>query len=384
MQSYSIFYLSLRPLINIIDLLMRKILKFVKWLLIVLLFLLTVPALIFYIKNKIFLGGTDNGCVAYLSDHKKDLQEIINNKGEQQLFSNAFYENQVFMLGEVHGFRDVQNIDKFMLFHLNKKIGVRHYVAEMDSTRAGFLNNFLKKDKPDTILLKQFVNDLKKRIPQQASQELFHKWIDIYNYNRTLPDSLKIIVIGVDQDFNENESTPIGRDSIMIINFEKFITAHQLEHEKFYGYFGYSHVLQDGIGEKNLYPFAAKMKRSKLSLAKKIQSIVCLPVESEMYLPANDQYPSPPDERTTMFNVDGPFVLVKGINDLKKVTEEKSISLFSLNEPNSPFQNNQRLAGYKSTLFGENLLPNSAHQKTVDLFQYVIFIRGSGALTAFK
>jgi len=85
-----------------------------------------------------------------------------------------------------------------------------------------------------------------------------------------------------------------------------------------------------------------------------------------------------------MFNVDGPFVLIKGINDLKECTAKNSISLFTLTGEGSPYFQSQRLAGYKSSVFGRSLVPEKENAYTTDFFQHVIFIRGSAALKKLK
>jgi hypothetical protein len=101
-------------------------------------------------------------------------------------------------------------------------------------------------------------------------------------------------------------------------------------------------------------------------------------------MPKNNQYPSPPDEKTSLFNLDGPFVLAKGIKDLEEVTTENTITLFNLNKIDSPYRNNQNLASMKVNLFGDDLIPNNVNQKTTDFFQYVVLIRNSKALTKLR
>ncbi len=345
--------------------------------------LIILPFVIFgllWTKNRFFLGGVENDNLSYLEQNKHVIDRSVDASSENEIFDSAFYNNHVFLLGENHGYADVQWIDKYLLIHLNKKIGLRYYLAEMDSSRASKLNLFLSNDNKDLPLLKEVIRDIAIRIPQQSSEELYQKWADIYDYNRSLHDSLKFIVVGLDTNF-EDDSTNISRDSVMLLNFSKLVESKNLENEKFYGFFGYTHVLQSGYGEKDIYPFAAKIKRSHLPFSKKIQSIVCFTLDSEMNMPKNNQYPSPPDEKTSLFNLDGPFVLAKGIKDLKEVTTENTMTLFNLNKTDSPYRNSQKLAGMKVNLFGEDLLPNNENQKTTDFFQYVILLRNSKALT---
>ncbi|GAB3826019.1 hypothetical protein [Pontibacter rugosus] len=362
---------------------MKNALKISVKILLVLVLLPFVALLFFWTKNIYYIGGTDEANLQYLAHNKynlgSDLAEAA--PGNIAPFDSAFYTNQVFLLGENHGFADVQQIDKYMLLHLNKKVGLRYYVAEMDSIRANSLNTFLQKEAKDTLLLKQVVKDIKFRIPQQSSKELYEKWLAIYDYNKTLPDALKIAVLGIDKNFNDT-SRAISRDSMMLVNFKQIIQKQGLEKEKFYGLFGYTHVLQSSFGERNIYPFAAKLKRSGLPLGNKVQSIVCLTLDSEMALPKNEQMPSPPDGKTSLVNADGPFTLVQGMEDLREVTSQHSISLFDLDNLNSPYKNSQKLAGIKVNLLGEDILPNNANQKTTSFFQHVILVRNSKALTS--
>ena len=81
---------------------------------------------------------------------------------------------------------DVQKVDQLLLMHLNKKLGLRYYIAEMDSSKANRLNTILSAPEKDTSLLKQLVVDIKYSIPQQSSKELYQKWSSLYDYNKGL------------------------------------------------------------------------------------------------------------------------------------------------------------------------------------------------------
>ena len=204
--------------------------------------------------------------------------------------------------------------------------------------------------------------------------------VGIHDYNQNLADSLKITIIGIDQTI-EDTSRTISRDSAMFLNFKKVVTSNGLEDEQFYGLFGYTHVLQSSVYPENFAPFAAKIKNSNLTFAGSIKSIVCYNLDSEIRLPANDQFPAPPDEKTGLLNVDGPLVMVKGIKDLERATQAQTVTLFSLEAPNSPYRSSQRLAGVKVNLMGRDVLPTDPSQPTTDFFQYVVLTRGSEALT---
>ncbi len=360
---------------------MKKVFRISLISLSVVLLLSLAGALAFWVNNKVYLGGTNQHNIDYLRNNKQLL--TLHNKqalGDEALFEQSFYNNQVFLLGESHGLADVQKIDQAMFIHLNKKAGVRHYIAEMDSTRAMQLNAFLSSPQKDTNLLKQVVVAIKQRIPQQASRELYQKWADLYDYNQGLAADRRIVVLGIDMGFDDVVTT-ISRDSIMFLNFKHLVSSYGLENEKFYGLFGHTHVLQGSIGENGFRPFAAKLKNARLPFARTIKSIVCYNLESEVYFPANDQYPGPEDEKTSMLNADGPLLIVKGIKDPQQVTEKNSITLFNLEKEQSPYRTNQLLAGIKVNFFGGNILPHSATQYTTDFFQYMILVRNSKALT---
>ena len=356
---------------------MKKVFRWIGKLLVGILLIGLTAALIFWGKNQLYIGGTDKNNVVYLADNKRD---ITNVKNDADLFDPDFYTNKVFLLGENHGSADVQLVDKMLLIHLNKKVGLRYYVAEMDSIRANQLNRFLTNPHKDTLLLKQVVRDISRRIPQQSSRGLFEKWSEIYDYNTSLADSLSITVIGVDKSLEDTTRT-VGRDSAMHLNFRQAIASRNLENEKFYGLFGYTHVLQDNLTKGNPTPFAARIKQSSLPFAAAIKSIVCYNVDSEIYLPPIGQFPTPPDEKTGLLNADGPITMVKGISELKEVTSDHTITLFNLERPNSPYRTSQKLAGVKVNFFGEDVLPRNDSQATTDFFQYVVLSRGSEALT---
>lgn len=349
---------------------MKKIFRFFKYALLTVLAIILISILYVFISNKIFIGGKDSEFTDYL----KNNHAPVNHKIDDKLFDDNFYNSQVFLLGEIHGYADNQKLDLDLLKFLNQKSGIKYYIAEMDSTHSHKLNLFLHGNTKDQNLLKEVVLAVKKRIPQQSSKELMEKWNAIYDYNQTLKDSLKISVIGVDTDFNEN-SRKISRDSAMIINFKNTVKKMNIEREKFYGFFGFYHVLQHGV-KKDKKPFAEELKNSGF----KTSSIVSYPLDSEMYLPKNPQFPTPEDEKINWINADGPLMLVKGINDFKEFAAPNSITLFKLNAKNSPYQHSDKLISVKSRMFGESFTPQE-NTHTLDYFQYVVITKNSKALT---
>ncbi|RXM41621.1 hypothetical protein, partial [Flavobacterium sp. YO64] len=310
--------------------------------------------------------------IDYLAKNQVEITQSINEK----LFDDDFYKSKVFLLGEIHGYADNQTLDKEMLFFLNKKAGIKYYIAEMDSLTAKKLNSFLLKNSKDEAVLKEVVLNIAKRIPQQSSQELFDKWNAVYDYNQKLSDSSKITVIGIDKNFDDTSKG--SRDLAMIANFKNTIKKMNIENEKFYGLFGYFHTIQKK-SEGGKDTFAAQLKEAGI----KTTSIVSYTIDSEMYLPKNPQFPTPENEKVDWLNADGPLMLVKGINDLKELSKPNAITLFKLNAQNSPYLKSQNLINIKSRVFGENIVPQEG-SFTTDYFQYVFLLRNSKALSRLK
>lgn len=331
--------------------------------------------LFFWIRNQVYVGGVDDEMVVYLVKNKIDVSGATE---QDYSFDPDFYRQQVFLLGENHGAADIQEVDQSLLIHLNQKADVKYYLAEMDSARAKQLNQFLTTSPKDTSLLKQVVQDVALRIPQQSSRELLEKWSAIYDYNQKVAKSLRITVLGIDKNFEDTSA--VSRDSAMFLNFQNIVKSKHLENERFYGLLGFAHVLQSPTSQART-SFAAKLKQSDLPFAKAIKSIVCYNLDSEVRLPPTGSFPAPPDEKSGLLNADGPILIVNGIKDLKEVTKERTVTLFNLEAANSPYNDSQRLMRVNVNFLGEDILPGDESQSTIDFFQYVILSRNSKALT---
>jgi hypothetical protein len=218
------------------------------------------------------------------------------------------------------------------------------------------------------------VTGIKQRIPQQAGQELYNKWSDIYDYNKSLHDSLKITVLGIDKNFDD-DTAACSRDSIMVMNFRNIVARKKLENERFYGLFGFYHVLQSAPKDKGK-PLAARLRTSHY----KVASIVSFTLDSEMFVPKDLGMPTTATESVPMANADGPLMLIKGINDLKEVTGPNTKTLFRLTQPHSPYFDTQRLAAIKAHAMGDNIEPKDGYI-TPQYFQYALLLRNSKAIT---
>ena len=65
-----------------------------------------------WVSNSIYLGSVDQNNTKYLtSNSSSSSNEEINEKFFKDIFDEEFYNSEVFLLGENHGFADVQKID---------------------------------------------------------------------------------------------------------------------------------------------------------------------------------------------------------------------------------------------------------------------------------
>ena len=356
---------------------MKKLKTALKYLLICVIGIPLLVTVYLFASAWYYLGGTDKKYTAYLQGHSAKVD--ISGYGKPIPVEESFYHHRVFLLGEIHGYEDVQTLDCNLFIQLNKKTGLRYYIAEMDSSCSGQLNNFLAGATPDTMLLKKVVKQIGRNIPQQSSRQLFEKWRFLHQYNSTLPENQKIVVLGIDKDLSDT-SRAIRRDSAMMLNLQRYIAERKLDNEKFYGLFGFFHVIQSGTGENNRKPFAALLKNAPGFQAENVRSLVCFPVESKMYMPKMAGFPDVPDQSVGWLNVDGPFFLLQGIKDLEAVSTPNSNTYFRLDAGQSPYRSSNRLGGVKARVFGEPVIPYSARTVTTDLYQDVLLLRGSRAL----
>lgn len=118
-------------------------------------------------------------------------EEIEDQKGIMNLsvLDPFLKEYNVFLNGENHTWYDDNGVIKLeMLKYLNKKAGVTRYFMEFGPTTGWIINEYvLDKDTGLSVIMNM--------LPNGSYKKLFN---GIRDYNRTLPDSFKIGVLGVD------------------------------------------------------------------------------------------------------------------------------------------------------------------------------------------
>src|SRR5690554_4285489 len=151
---------------------MKKVFKVLVIILLILVLIPIIGIIILKINNSSFIGSADKEFIEYLNQNKK----VLDSKSISDinlLFDAKTYDSKVILLGEIHGYADVQEIDRIFFTYLNKTKGTRYYLAEIDSLGANILNTFLSNETKDSIMLRSYVDKVKQRIIQQAGHELF-------------------------------------------------------------------------------------------------------------------------------------------------------------------------------------------------------------------
>lgn len=153
----------------------------------------------FYVLSLIVLsalsGWAQSDSISYSQIPKEEI--LAGSADNFKLFDEAFYQNQLFLLGESHGVQKPQEVDFELLKHLNQKVGVRYYIAEVDATKAYYMNQYLKTG-DDATLRKVFRSWVENKA-QWANNDFFRKIQRIRALNQTLPANRQIQFVGIDR-----------------------------------------------------------------------------------------------------------------------------------------------------------------------------------------
>lgn len=373
--------------------------------------------------------------------HNTKLYESIqqNENFTFKTFEKNAIENDLILFGEFHGIKETIKIDIQLINFLNKKVGMKTHLAELDFSQAYFLNDYLKNGN-DTII--NYVLNGWIVNHGHNNKDYKYKWVEIYKLNKNIRDSLKIKVYGIDkiQDIgitqnhlnilfkklnisdkipkdeanfitwgNEKLITIVNsieensvnselikdilhirknlvdynnksREKIMFSNFNEIYERYNLTGQKIYGYFGEAHVLQKEMN--HIKDFGTLIKESNLPIRNKTYTVISRYLNSYMSAPSKflPILIRDSNEHTKMsISSDNSFLLYHcGINDLKKVTEENSNTFFDINNMNSPYRKSLRLVeslGIFSLISGMKI--TNKNTATTDYAQGIILIRNS-------
>lgn len=378
--------------------------------------------------------------VKYWKDNQNLYESISQHKNFTFTNLNQYIQtNDIILYGEFHGIKETIKIDTEIIKYLNKKIGMKIHLAEIDFSQSYFLNEYLTTGNEN--LIDYFLNSW---IIHHGHNNLDYKkkWLEIYKLNKTNPKNLQIRVYGIDKiqsiavtqkhlkilllklnlsiDFPKDENLFLkwvekelpkiiskinlnsanlnyikdiehikknlidyktnNRENIMFLNFKDFYKRYNFSNQKIYGYFGEAHVLQKEMNNKK--DFGALLNDSNSPVKNKTYTIISRYLDSYMSAPSKFLpffLRSEKEHTKTEVTCDNTYLLYDfGINDLKEVTKKNSNTFFDINKSNSPYKNSVRLIksiGILSSISGMKLTDKNA--STTDYAQGIILIRNS-------
>lgn len=102
--------------------------------------------------------------------------------------------NEIFFTGEMHGIEMNTTLRMTFLKYFREKVDFKYYLCEISPGSAYYLNKYLETG--DELILEQLFEPL--RGTMSWNHETYNHWIELYEYNKTLPNDKKIEVVGVD------------------------------------------------------------------------------------------------------------------------------------------------------------------------------------------
>lgn len=306
-------------------------------------------------------------------------------------FPAEFYGQKLILLGESHGVAAPQILDLELLTHLNARIGLTDYLAEVDPVQGAMLNRYLETG--DEAVLDRVFDFWSESGAQWGNTAFEAKMRGIRALNLSLPSERRVRILGIDavQDWplfaawiaqgggtvnaealtsaaadrsrpealaalaraalaTLPEQTPetarlagvlgdleqkAGREATIFNTYRRAVTSGELGDRPAYGLWGVYHVMQHGVN--GTQPFAARVKASDLPAARAMNSLIVLSLDSAVQIPA----PTPQGVqrmRLTLFNIDGDYVRVQGAATLRAASRPDRITLFNPRGTGSPLE----------------------------------------------
>lgn len=334
-------------------------------------------------------------------------------------FPDAFYDNRLFLLGESHGSAAPQVLDLELLTHLNARIGLVDYLAEVDPVQGDRLNVYLATG--DEAVLDRVFDHWTEAGLQWGNRAFEDKVRGIRALNLTLPEERRIRFIGIDaihdwalvRDWIEarggaidaaaweagdlkgrcalalaalegRADDAVGRRLVDLLTrlsinphretaiFETYafaVRSGELGDRPAYGLWGIFHAMQGPVN--GVLPFAARVTRSDLPARDATVTLAVLSLDSAVQIPVRT--PAGVQRlRRTEFNVDGPFVKVQGSATLRAASRPDEILMFDFGGEDAPVRPGDFMTVRTSVAQDFNLdpsIPASAYAQYVGVFR---------------
>lgn len=377
---------------------------------------------------------TGNSYVPYLQENMEKVE--LDGSTSFELLDDDLKNARFVLLGENHGFKVPQKVDPLLFGHLNTKHDFNYYLLEMDQSQAYFMNRYNEtgNDSLLTEVLSHWVVsggrenlDYKKRF--QALRDHYQntkKFRYIGNdrisgiemmaahleeiipevaipYDHARADSVNLEQIGSKiesllsdstvADISENIRADLGymlnniryslnkdhREEVMTLNLLDLFERHALKNDKIYAFFGLGHVLK--APAEGWSAMASRLIDKDPWFEEHMITMVFLYEDSQQFLRSRALPPFLRDDgkyTKFSFSMDDLFLsYLYGIEDLKRVTQPNTTTLFKINGKNSPYQESKRLFQMTQLIPVGGLMSADPQRSTSEYMDYVIMVRDS-------
>lgn len=373
--------------------------------------------------------------IAYLKTNMQSVASASN--PEFEILDEDLQENHLLLIGEIHGIKAPQQLDPQLFGYLNRTHNFNTYLLEMDVSQAFYMNRYNQTG--DDSLLKRVLSNWVVR-PGRENQDYFKRFRDLrriyqegpgftylgnnnlsdpellsqhlsevipeidwgYDPNRT--DSLNLISIGeklspVLSDSGQGsvskktrvdlrmiqknighalEGTP--REEVLTGNLQDLYDYYDLKDHKVYGFYGLGHTLKAPTSA-GYEAMASRLKHSDSWFDNHMLSANFIFTDSHMAI-ASQALPSllqddAPQTRLSVSHDNIWLSYLFGVEDLKRITNRHSTTIFKLNGEDSPYRGSKRLFSMMQLIPMGQILEAGTDYSSADYSDYVIFVRDS-------
>ena len=395
---------------------MQIIFSIIKWILIGLVGLILLGLSVPQVSAFLDARGKEERA-SYLLEHNVYIGDL--GTMADMSFPDAFYDNRLFLFGEIHGVAGPQDVDIALIDHLNENIGLRWYMAELGPETAMAFNHYLSTG--DDSRAKIAFDGWADENYQWANKEFFEKLGKIRAANLERPSAQRIYFIGVDriqheiladsarnQPFanydDDHADTALAINKALLAATRARGTAKRYEHimanidlmmadprigadEPIYGFWGLFHALQVSVND-TARPLALRLQDHP-AFEKGITSLVAVYGPGSMMMWPAQILPGPlqgkEGETYTLLPMgnDNPYMgYTAGIRDLQTAANGADVAIFNIDALPSPYTGSNRFVSASgiSTLLQKFEVNGTASEAT----DYIVYLEGSPALTPWR
>ncbi|WP_445385861.1 hypothetical protein ACT6NV_03375 [Robiginitalea sp. IMCC44478] len=408
---------------------MKLLKRFFKWIFILIVLCISAYGIF---RGVEYFKGSDY--IAYLEANQESVG--LDEPFTFEICRKDIEEKSLILVGEIHGFEEPTKFDVDFFQYLRTDFNVETYLMEMDHSQAYFMNKYNQTGDQDLLkrILQNWVVNAGKN-----NQDYLDRWINLQQVYKDHPfqyyginnisdvdllvdhlndltgeelvmpqesksDSLvlvevKAVLESLSQSKDSATYSPevtwdiqyllknvnywledTYREEILTDNLQDVYERFQLKEEKVYGSFGLGHTLT-GPFESGYQPMAYRVIQADPWFEDKILSMNFVFCDSHTVMPSKSLPGILQDDgKYTRVPVSYDNIWLSylyGIEDLKRVTDKESKTIFKLNAEDSPYKSSDRLFRMFKILPVGQVINAGKGFNTTDLAQYLIFVRNS-------